>query len=31
MEQLLLIPRVADGEIIPQRVSDGYINATSLC
>lgn len=31
MEQLLLIPRVEEGSIIPQRLSDGYINATALC
>lgn len=31
MEQLTLIPRVEEGEIIPQRVSDGYISATALC
>ncbi|KAB0282126.1 KilA-N domain-containing protein, partial [Klebsiella pneumoniae] len=30
-EQLQLIPRVESGEIIPQRMSDGYINATALC
>ncbi|EHS4941909.1 KilA-N domain-containing protein [Vibrio parahaemolyticus] len=31
MEQLALIPRVEEGEIIPQRVGDGYISATALC
>ena len=31
MEQLALIPRVEEGEIIPQRVADGYISATALC
>lgn len=31
MDQLALIPRVEEGEIIPQRVSDGYISATALC
>lgn len=31
MEQLALIPRIEEGEIIPQRVGDGYISATALC
>ncbi len=31
MGQLELIPRVEDGEIIPQRLADGYICATALC
>ena len=31
MEQLALIPRVEEGEIIPQRLADGYISATALC
>ncbi|ABE53971.1 KilA-like protein [Shewanella denitrificans OS217] len=31
MGQLELIPRVEEGEIIPQRLSDGYISATALC
>lgn len=31
MEQLSLIPRIEDGEIIPQRLRDGYISATALC
>ena len=31
MQQLALIPRVEEGEIIPQRVGDGYISATALC
>jgi hypothetical protein len=31
MEQMALIPRVEEGEIIPQRLSDGYISATALC
>lgn len=30
-EQLQLIPRIEGSEIIPQRISDGYINATALC
>lgn len=30
-EQFHLIPRVEEGSIIPQRMSDGYINATALC
>lgn len=30
-EQLTLIPRVEEGEIIPQRLQDGYIDATALC
>ncbi|MFV8759316.1 KilA-N domain-containing protein [Yersinia enterocolitica] len=30
-EQFELIPRVEEGSIIPQRMSDGYINATALC
>lgn len=30
-EQFELIPRVEEGSIIPQRLSDGYINATALC
>ncbi|EPJ3718126.1 MULTISPECIES: KilA-N domain-containing protein [Klebsiella] len=30
-EQFELIPRVEEGAIIPQRMSDGYINATALC
>lgn len=30
-QQLTLIPRVEEGEIIPQRASDGYISATALC
>lgn len=30
-QQLALIPRVEEGEIIPQRVADGYISATALC
>lgn len=31
LEQLALIPRVEEGEVIPQRLQDGYINATALC
>jgi hypothetical protein len=31
MDQMALIPRVEEGEIIPQRVGDGYISATALC
>ena len=31
MNQLALIPRVEEGEIIPQRLGDGYISATALC
>lgn len=31
MEQIQCIPRVEEGEIIPQRVGDGYISATALC
>ncbi|HIC2037448.1 MULTISPECIES: KilA-N domain-containing protein [Enterobacterales] len=31
IEQLALIPRVEEGEIIPQRAGDGYISATALC
>lgn len=31
MDQLVLIPRVEEGEIIPQRLADGYISATALC
>ncbi|WP_216602183.1 KilA-N domain-containing protein [Vibrio pectenicida] len=31
MEQMTLIPRVEEGEIIPQRMGDGYISATALC
>lgn len=31
MVQLALIPREEEGEIIPQRVADGYISATALC
>lgn len=31
LQQLALIPRVEEGEIIPQRVADGYISATALC
>ncbi|MGM8929964.1 KilA-N domain-containing protein [Salinicola halophyticus] len=31
MQQIALIPRVEEGEIIPQRVGDGYISATALC
>ena len=31
MEQLAFIPRVEEGEIIPQRLGDGYISATALC
>ncbi|WP_029511195.1 KilA-N domain-containing protein [Marinobacterium stanieri] len=31
MDQIALIPRVEEGEIIPQRVRDGYISATALC
>ena len=30
-DQLALIPRVEEGEIIPQRMADGYISATALC
>lgn len=29
--QLALIPRIEEGEIIPQRAADGYISATALC
>lgn len=29
--QLALIPHEAEGEIINQRASDGYINATAMC
>ena len=31
MQQFDLIPRVGEGTVIPQRSSDGYINATALC
>ncbi len=31
MEQMALIPRVEEGDIIPQRIKDGYISATALC
>ncbi|HDY8132558.1 KilA-N domain-containing protein [Vibrio parahaemolyticus] len=31
MEQMALIPRIEEGEIIPQRIGDGYISATALC
>lgn len=31
MDQMALVPRVEEGEIIPQRVGDGYISATALC
>jgi len=31
MDQMALIPRVEEGEIIPQRIGDGYISATALC
>lgn len=31
MDQMALIPRVEEGEIIPQRLADGYISATALC
>ncbi|QBX71449.1 KilA-N domain-containing protein [Aeromonas hydrophila] len=31
MEQLALIPRIEEGDIIPQRLADGYISATALC
>lgn len=30
-QQLALIPHIEEGEIIPQRVADGYISATALC
>ena len=30
-DQLALIPRIEEGEIIPQRIGDGYISATALC
>ncbi len=26
-----LIPHVLEGEIVPQRIKDGYINATAMC
>ncbi|MEN5285166.1 KilA-N domain-containing protein [Stenotrophomonas lactitubi] len=28
---MALIPRVEEGNVIPQRVRDGYISATALC
>lgn len=31
MQQLALIPRLDDGNVIPQRARDGYISATALC
>ena len=31
MNQLALIPRIEEGNIIPQRIGDGYISATALC
>jgi KilA-N domain len=30
-QQLALIPHLEEGEIIPQRIADGYISATALC
>lgn len=29
--QIAVIDRVAENEIIPQRVTDGYVNATAMC
>lgn len=31
MQQLEMIPRIEEGEVIPQRTRDGYISATALC
>jgi len=31
MQQMTLIPRMEEGNVIPQRVRDGYISATALC
>jgi hypothetical protein len=31
VNQLTLIPRLEEGQIIPQRMRDGYISATALC
>lgn len=31
MQQLEFIPRIEEGDIIPQRSADGYISATALC
>ena len=31
MQQMTLIPRMEEGNVIPQRARDGYISATALC
>lgn len=31
MQQMTFIPRVEEGNVIPQRARDGYISATALC
>lgn len=31
MQQMTFIPRVEEGNVVPQRARDGYISATALC